>query len=318
MRALLCLLVLSTPAVADDNPPCAPVTVGEMNLDKAVDLGDLLRWASKQFCHTIVASHRLWRTPMTVDVPPGEMTAAEQQKRFRQAVESAKLQLDTRRAVWTVTRPKTLPAATKEKERCIPYPPNKKFHWRLGDAPTLLELAPMYESIICKPLNYPLGAGVHQVGVIIPSGALLDSVEFDRLVRSALVAEGFIVEEGPALALRYADRTFVRCVGDACEISRGYIDDLLANTADLARDARVVPSIRNGAPNGFKIYAIRPHSLWDQLGFMNGDTIQTINDLEMNTPDKALEAYSKLRTATRLVVGFERQGAPKTVEIVIK
>ena len=51
---------------------------------------------------------------------------------------------------------------------------------------------------------------------------------------------------------------------------------------------------------------------------MNGDTIKTVNDLEISTPDKALEAYSRLRDATHIVVGLERRGEAKTIEIVIK
>jgi len=35
----------------------------------------------------------------------------------------------------------------------------------------------------------------------------------------------------------------------------------------------------NGTPNGYKLYATRPGSLAAKLGFMNGDTLISIDDL---------------------------------------
>src|SRR5262249_54996775 len=131
-------------------------------------------------------------------------------------------------------------------EICVRYPPNKKFQWNLRDTPTVAELAQASYPMLCKTLNYPPDAAESPVGLIIPSGALFTAPEFEQLVRNALGAEGFIVEEGPALSVHWGpDNTFVRCVGNACEIARSYIDELLANPADLANNARFVPSISN-------------------------------------------------------------------------
>jgi general secretion pathway protein C len=45
----------------------------------------------------------------------------------------------------------------------------------------------------------------------------------------------------------------------------------------VAKGARVVPAVKNGKPDGFKLYAIRPSSVYSKLGLTNGDTIQSIN-----------------------------------------
>ncbi len=68
----------------------------------------------------------------------------------------------------------------------------------------------------------------------------------------------------------------------------------------VAKGARVVPAVKNGKPDGFKLYAIRPSSVYAKLGLQNGDTLQSINGFDLTSADKALEVYTKLREATSL------------------
>jgi general secretion pathway protein C len=60
--------------------------------------------------------------------------------------------------------------------------------------------------------------------------------------------------------------------------------------------------------NGFKLFSIVPDSLYSKIGIQNGDVIRRINGYEMNSPDKALEVYQKLRDANRIEVELERRG----------
>ena len=110
----------------------------------------------------------------------------------------------------------------------------------------------------------------------------------------------------------------VRCNGASCEVDRSLIDKVLANTTALATSARFVPSIKDGKPNGFKLYAIRPGSIFAKIGMQNADLIKAINGLDMSTPDKALEAYSKLKTASHLTVMLERRGENITLDYQIR
>ena len=92
------------------------------------------------------------------------------------------------------------------------------------------------------------------------------------------------------------------------EIERSLLDELLANPAKMARGARVVPSIKNGKPAGFKLYAIRPTSIYARIGLRNGDTITAVNGIDLTTPDKALEVYEKVKTASTVAVSITRRG----------
>ena len=102
------------------------------------------------------------------------------------------------------------------------------------------------------------------------------------------------------------------------EVPRTTIDRVLQNPMAVAKGVRVVPAMRNGKPEGMKLYAIRPTSLWAALGFRNGDTIRTINGAELTSAEKALEAYSTLRDATRFEIDVLRRGAPEVLVITIR
>ncbi len=110
----------------------------------------------------------------------------------------------------------------------------------------------------------------------------------------------------------------VRCNGSQCEIDRPLIDKLLANTTALATSARFVPSVRDGRPNGFKLYAIRPSSIFAKIGLENGDTVKSINGMEMSTPDQALGVYTKVRSASHLSVTVDRRGETATLDYTIR
>ncbi|MCA9665550.1 MAG: hypothetical protein KC503_08175 [Myxococcales bacterium] len=102
------------------------------------------------------------------------------------------------------------------------------------------------------------------------------------------------------------------------EIRRSALNKVLGNTTLLARSARIVPSVRNGKPNGFKLYAIRPGSIYSLIGMSNGDTIHAINGHAITTPDKALEVYTKVRNASHLTISFTRRGKTTTHDYTIR
>jgi S1-C subfamily serine protease len=102
------------------------------------------------------------------------------------------------------------------------------------------------------------------------------------------------------------------------EIAKALIDKVQANPMGVAKGARVVPAVKNGKPDGFKLYAIRPSSLYAKLGFTNGDTLQRINGLDLLDATAALEAFTKVRDATMLEVEIMRRGKPVLLTFSIK
>jgi general secretion pathway protein C len=101
----------------------------------------------------------------------------------------------------------------------------------------------------------------------------------------------------------------VRQVADnRYEIDRNVIDSTLSNLNNIATQARIVPSFKNGVANGFKLFSIQPGSLYASIGIENGDVIQRVNGYEINSPEKALELYQRLRESAHVTIELERGG----------
>ena len=101
-------------------------------------------------------------------------------------------------------------------------------------------------------------------------------------------------------------------------IDRGVVDKILENQAELMRQARIVPEQENGKMVGIRMFGVRPETLLGVLGMENGDRLQTINGFDMTSPEKALEAYARLRTADHLTVSVNRRGQPMNLDFNIK
>ncbi len=103
-----------------------------------------------------------------------------------------------------------------------------------------------------------------------------------------------------------------------CTIARTELERLIANPASLATQARIMPSIKDGQPRGFKLYGIRPGSLPKLLGMHNGDLITAINGVPMLTLEHAMEVYARFHTARALELSISRKGEPVTLTLTIE
>lgn len=101
-------------------------------------------------------------------------------------------------------------------------------------------------------------------------------------------------------------------------VDRSVVDKILENQAELMRSARIVPEQKDGKVVGIRLFGIRPDTLLGTLGFQNGDRLETINGFNMSSPEKALEAYARLRTAPSLNVKINRRGKPTSIDFRIK
>jgi general secretion pathway protein C len=92
------------------------------------------------------------------------------------------------------------------------------------------------------------------------------------------------------------------------EIDRSTLDTTLGDLNKIATQARIVPSFKNGTANGFKLFSIQPGSLYSSIGIENGDVVQRVNGYEINSPEKALELYQKLKESGHVTIELERGG----------
>lgn len=101
-------------------------------------------------------------------------------------------------------------------------------------------------------------------------------------------------------------------------LPRATFEALLADAGRLARGGRIVRAVTSGQPDGYKLYAIRPDSVFARLGFANGDTVHSINGAPLADID---DLASLLNDAKSRVAVFDfqltRRGQPMTLTIQI-
>jgi len=101
-------------------------------------------------------------------------------------------------------------------------------------------------------------------------------------------------------------------------VDRGVVDKILENQAELMRQARIVPEQENGKVTGIRLFGVRQDTLLGTLGMENGDRLEKINGFDMTSPEKALEAYARLRTADHLTISLNRKGQEQNIDYNIK
>lgn len=101
-------------------------------------------------------------------------------------------------------------------------------------------------------------------------------------------------------------------------VDRSVVDRILEDQAELMRQARIIPVQENGRVVGVRMVGVRPDSLLGVLGMQNNDRLQTINGFEVANPEKALEAYARLRTADKLTISVNRAGKNMNLDYNIR
>lgn len=101
-------------------------------------------------------------------------------------------------------------------------------------------------------------------------------------------------------------------------IRRAAIDRILERQADFMRNTRIMPVEEGGRVTGVQLFGVAPTNLLGRLGMQNGDVLRTINGLDISAPDRALEAYTRLRTADRISVQLTRNGQPVNIDFNIR
>jgi len=101
-------------------------------------------------------------------------------------------------------------------------------------------------------------------------------------------------------------------------IDESEVQNAMENMNDLLTQVRVVPNFQDGKANGFKVFAIKPNSIFSKIGLRNGDVIQKINDRDIASPDRAFQAFQDLRNEKSLSVEIVRRGGPQTLHYEIR
>jgi hypothetical protein len=143
---------------------------------------------------------------------------------------------------------------------------------------------------------------------------ILDRNPFDSTSPRPLDMPSTPEEAGASGAPTCADATpadlarIRRRSATAFEVDNAIVDKVLESQAALMRVTRMVPLPQGRARPGILPFCVTPRTLLGALAFEDGDRILKVNDLDIASPEKALDAYGRLRSAGHLRVQVNRRG----------
>ena len=87
----------------------------------------------------------------------------------------------------------------------------------------------------------------------------------------------------------------------------------------VIQSARLVPNTADdGRVNGFKIFAIKPGTLFNKVGLRNGDIIQKVNDISLEQVEQGFALYQTFQEDQEIVFNIVRKDSPHTISVMIK
>ncbi len=115
------------------------------------------------------------------------------------------------------------------------------------------------------------------------------------------------------------DDSQIRKIGeDRWLVSQAEVQHSLDNLSELFTQMRAVPNMQDGKTNGFRVFAIRPNSLFQKIGLQNNDVVQRVNGIELTDPARAMSLFQELQGETRLNVDILRGSETRTLSYEIR
>lgn len=101
-------------------------------------------------------------------------------------------------------------------------------------------------------------------------------------------------------------------------IDQRALNAALDNIGQAMTDARLLPSMKDGKVEGFRISEVKPAGVFGMVGLKNGDVLLRINDLAVDSPDKAIQSFVSLKGQSRIKLDLIRDGQPTTLNYDIR
>jgi general secretion pathway protein C len=175
---------------------------------------------------------------------------------------------------------------------------------------------------------------VYQVGDTIQTAAITsirrDCVDFNNGGRPEELCfqqdgmDGKALQSPPAsprppTTSRQPDDTGIMQIDAATwRVSRELLLEQFGTFGNLSAQARMMPYLVQGQPQGFRLVQLVPDSTLQKMGLQTGDVLQKINGLSINSPAEALQAFQQLHNEATVRLELLRQNRPTTLTYEIR
>jgi len=105
---------------------------------------------------------------------------------------------------------------------------------------------------------------------------------------------------------------------NAFSLDEATVTELTGNINQFMTQVRIIPYFEANKSAGYRLAAMRPGSAFAQLGFLGGDIIQRINDVELTSPEKMYTIFQNLKDEKRVTIDILRRGQKNTLTYEIR
>ena len=79
-----------------------------------------------------------------------------------------------------------------------------------------------------------------------------------------------------------------------------------------------MPFFQDGKTVGFRVFAIKPGSVFEKIGLQNGDVVQRVNGVELTDPTKAISLFTELQNEGHIALDLQRNSQSKSFSYEIR
>lgn len=101
-------------------------------------------------------------------------------------------------------------------------------------------------------------------------------------------------------------------------IDQRALNAALDNIGQAMTDARLLPSMKDGKVEGFRVSEVKPQGVFGTIGIKNGDVLLRMNDFPIDSPEKAIQSFASLKGQSRIRLDLIRDGQPTTFNYDIR
>lgn len=101
-------------------------------------------------------------------------------------------------------------------------------------------------------------------------------------------------------------------------IDRREVEAAMADLPRLLTQARVVPYVVNGVPNGYRMDYIAPASFYEKIGIQYGDVLQRVNGVDVRDPSTMLSLFQQLKNERMVKVDMVRNNQKTTMTFELR
>jgi len=102
------------------------------------------------------------------------------------------------------------------------------------------------------------------------------------------------------------------------QVDQRRVQQAIEKPDQIMTDARFIPHMADGRQQGFILRELKPGGIYQSLGLQNEDVLLRINEYDISTPDKALQAFIALRGLDRADLDIVRNGSKMTMTYQIR